>query len=88
MLSDNSIRQVPRCVHYHAQDLDWKRFKISISEVKPYPRVIRGVSIISGTSVAICTALVVVDSTSMYWKSVYQISRTWMDVMNFYVLSF
>jgi hypothetical protein len=50
--------------------------------------IIQGVSIISGTSAATCTVVVVVnatvdDSTRISLESVSNISRRWMDVLIF-----
>jgi hypothetical protein len=32
--SDNRIRHVPRCIYSHAQNLDWKRYRISLFKVE------------------------------------------------------
>jgi hypothetical protein len=36
--SDNRIRHVPLCVHYHAQGFDWKCSRISMLEVEAVPQ--------------------------------------------------
>jgi hypothetical protein len=48
------------------------------------------VSIISGTDVAVCTAVIVAamvdDSNRISWETEYNILRSWVGVLMFYVL--
>jgi hypothetical protein len=38
--TDNRIRHIPRCVHYHAQGFRLERSRIYILEVEAVPRVV------------------------------------------------
>jgi hypothetical protein len=65
--SDNRIRHVPKCVHYHGKDFDLNSSKIFMLEVEAVPQSCIPQSLI-GLSIVLCTrSLLLVERSDVYY---------------------